>query len=332
MNTMLKRFLLLGSLLVVISAGVIYFTVDLDTLLHVNVFQPWSIGVALLALGVGLLFDATRLVHLVEVAGERIGLHQALSVVFGNYFLALLTPGAAGGAVAQVVFLKKAGIPVGKATVIVLVRTLLSIFFLLMMLPFVFYADPGLLPWVSEGALAGIALLSVGTPLATVALMRTRIPDYWLVSLTKRLTHEKRRRIFRLYYDCRQAVLLFWKKPFSMLRVLIESGLSLLALYAVVPVLFSGLGAAYSLQQVMGRMILLNILLYFAPTPGGSGIAEGGFVLLFKTFVPKGTVGVLAVIWRMLAEYLPFCVGLGFAVRTFGRDFWKKTSLDETGG
>ena len=332
MNTMLKRFLALGALLIVISAGVIYFTIDLDTLRHLDVFHPQSIAFAMIAIAVGLFFDATRLVHLVRVAGERINLLQAFSVVFGNYFLALVTPGAAGGAVAQVVFLKKAGVPVGKATVIVLVRTLLSIFFLLLMLPLVFYTDPGLMPWISEGVLAAIAVVSVGTPLAIVALMRTRLPDYWIVSLTQRIGHARRRRIFSLYYDCRQAVLLFWQKPLSILRVLIESGLSLLALYTVVPILFSGLDVQYSLLNVMGRMMLLNILLYFAPTPGGSGIAEGGFILLFNTFVPKGTVGILAVMWRILAEYIPFCGGVYFAAHTFGRDFWKKPSLDENGG
>ena len=125
---------------------------------------------------------------------------------------------------------------------------------------------------------------------------------------------------------------MFWQKPLSMLRVLIESGLSLLALYTIVPVLFSGLNVQYSLLNVMGRMMLLNILLYFAPTPGGSGIAEGGFILLFNTFVPKGTVGIFAVMWRILAEYLPFCGGVYFAAHTFGKGFWKKPSLDENGG
>lgn len=332
MNTMLKRFLALGILVIAVSAGVIYFTIDLDTLRQLTVFRPWSIAVALCAIAVGLFFDATRLVHLVRVAGEKVNLQQAFSVVFGNYFLALVTPGAAGGAVAQVVFLKKAGVPVGKATVIVLVRTLLSIFFLLLMLPIAFYTDPDLASSISEGALLAIAFISIGSPLAAVALMRTKLPDYWIVSLTQRMGHTRRKRIFSLYHDCRQAVLLFWQKPLSMLRVLVESGISLIALYAVVPALFSGLGIQYSFLNVMGRMILLNILLYFAPTPGGSGIAEGGFVLLFKAFVPKGTVGILAVMWRVLAEYLPFCGGAYFAARTFGRDFWKKTSLEETGG
>lgn len=34
--------------------------------------------------------------HLVKISDEKITLYQAVQVVFGNYFLALLTPGATG--------------------------------------------------------------------------------------------------------------------------------------------------------------------------------------------------------------------------------------------
>ena len=74
----------------------------------------------------------------------------------------------------------------------------------------------------------------------------------------------------------------------------------------------------------MGRMIFLNILLYFAPTPGGSGIAEGGFVLLFSEFLPSGTVGIIAVAWRIIAEYLPFSIGFYYTIKVFGREFLTK--------
>lgn len=84
--------------------------------------------------------------------------------------------------------------------------------------------------------------------------------------------------------------------------------------------LFWGLGIAVDWPTVMGRMIFLNLLLYFAPTPGGSGIAEGGFVLLFNDYLPPGTVGILAVAWRILAEYLPFSIGFYYTIKVFGRD------------
>jgi uncharacterized protein (TIRG00374 family) len=316
-----QRLILLLLLVGVISSIVIYFTVDIHTLRHLNSFQPWSLVLALLFLMIGLYFDGTRLMHLVSISGESIRLMEAVQVVFGNYFLALLTPGAAGGAVAQVMFLRKAGVPMGKATVLVVVRTLLSIFFLLLFLPVVLYYDPDIMPGLSENVLTTASALLVGIILGSIWLFRTSLPNYLLVVLTKKFSHNYRRRIFILYRDVRGAVFMLSSAPLSMCTVFIESAISLLALYSVVPVLFMGMGVTVNIPQIMGRMILLNILLYFAPTPGGSGIAEGGFIFLFSGFLPSGTVGISAVAWRIIVEYLPFIIGLYFTIKVFGQNF-----------
>lgn len=318
-----QRFLLLSGLVVVISGTVIYTTVDIDTLTHLNAFQSWAVGGAVLFLAAGMYFDASRLSKLVVLSGGRIPFGTALQVIFGNYFLALLTPGAAGGAVAQVMFLRRAGIPLGKATILVLVRTLLSILFLLICMPVVFYYDPQLIPWLSPSLLALIALVLLAVSFGGMFFLRTRLSLALVIGLTKRIKqgNDRKRMIFHLYRDLRAAVALLLAAPAGVIQVFVESGLSLLALYAIVPMLFLGLGAAVDWPVVMGRMIFLNLLLYFAPTPGGSGIAEGGFVLLFNDFLPAGTVGVLAVAWRILAEYLPFSVGFYYTIKVFGSDF-----------
>lgn len=321
MDKFYQRLILLILLVGGISSVVIYFTVDIHTLRHLNSFQPWSLVAALALLIIGLYFDGTRLMHLVSISGEKIRLVEAVQVVFGNYFLALLTPGAAGGAVAQVMFLRRAGVPTGKATVLVVVRTLLSIFFLLLSLPVVFYFDPSIMPGFSDRLLASASAAIVASILGITWLFRTSLPNYLLVVLTKKLSHDYRRHIFVIYRDVRGAVFMLSSAPVSIFKVFVESALSLLALYSVVPILFMGMGVTVNLSQVIGRMILLNILLYFAPTPGGSGIAEGGFVFLFSSFLPSGTVGIAAVAWRIIVEYLPFVIGLYFTIKVFGHNF-----------
>lgn len=321
MTKFYQRLILLLLLVGGISAIVIYFTVDIHTLRHLNSFQPWSLVLAIVFLIIGLYFDGVRLMHLVRISGEKISLIEAVQVVFGNYFLALLTPGAAGGAVAQVMFLRKAGVPTAKATVLVVVRTLLSIIFLLFLVPVVFYYDPEIMPGLTDNMLALGSGLLVVSILGIIWLFRTSLPNYLLVVLTKKLHHNYRRRVFAIYRDVRGAVFMLSSAPTSMGRVFIESAISLLALYSIVPILFMGMGVSVNLPQIIGRMILLNILLYFAPTPGGSGIAEGGFIFLFSNFLPSGTVGIAAVAWRMIVEYLPFLIGLYFTVKVFGQNF-----------
>ena len=300
MRKFIRRFLLLFILVVGISTAVIYTTVDINTLQNLNQFQPWSLAFALCAIALGML-------------------------IFGNYFLALLTPGATGGAVAQVMFLRHAGVPTGKAAVLVIVRTLLSIFFLALCMPLIFLHDEGIVPGISNDVLMVITLTAfVGIILIVVGARRGYL-DYLVVRLARRLRDHRRRKLFAFYRDTKSAISLLLDAPHQMLVVFAESGLNLLCIYAVVPCLLLGLGVTNAdWYTVMGRMIFLNMLLYFSPTPGGSGIAEGGFVLLFSSVVPAGTVGIVAVCWRLIAEYLPFLIGFYYTVTVFGREFLRR--------
>ncbi len=321
MPRLYQRLALLILFVAVISGTVIYFTVDIHTLSSLNFFKPHVLLLVLLFLVIGMFFDGLRLMHLVRISGETINFMQAVQVVFGNYFLALLTPGAAGGAFAQVMFLRRAGVPIGKATVLVIVRTLLSIFFLLLCMPLVFFVERDRLPWISPELLLGISIGIFVLSAVSLWLIRTNLLIYLLRPLVKNASHGIRRKVFTLYKDVRGGLILLSAAPIGMVLVFVESALSLLALYSMVPVLFSGLGVPVHIGHIMGRMVFLNILLYFPPTPGGSGIAEGTFVLLFASDLPAGTVGIVAVVWRTFAEYLPFVIGMYFSVRIFGRDF-----------
>lgn len=318
MNISRKRIAMLIGLIVAVSAAVLYFTADIDTLSHLADFHPVSLLGVLALIAGGMYFDALRLQRLSAVAGKSVPLPAAVRVVFGNYFMALLTPGASGGAVIQILFLKKAGVPTGSATVVVLVRTILSIFFLMLCLPVVFYFDPQILPWFDREIIVQGSLLLVGLVVMGMVVLRTRLSDRLAVLVVKRLPARWRLRLMKVYRDMRGALALMAASPVAVGQAFLESGASLLLLYAMVPMLFAGIGAQLDWLQVMGRMIFLNLLLYFAPTPGGAGVAEGLFISSFKAFLPLGTVGVAAVAWRIFAEYLPACIGGYFTLKVFG--------------
>lgn len=322
MNKFYKRFIILIVLVLVISGTVIYTTVDINTLKNLTKFKTWSVALALFAVSLGLFFDGSRLMHLVKISDEKITLYQAVQVIFGNYFLALLTPGATGGAVAQLMFLRHAGVPTGKAAVLVIVRTLLSILFLVLCMPFIFMHDSGIVPGISNDTLMAITLAAFVGIIAIVIGARRGYLDYLVIRIAKHTKKERCCKIIAFYRDTKSAIALLAASPKSMLLVFVESGLNLLCIYAIVPCLLLGLGVTHAdWYSVMGRMIFLNMLLYFTPTPGGSGVAEGGFVLLFSDTVPAGTVGIVAVCWRLIAEYIPFLIGLYYTLTVFGRDF-----------
>lgn len=325
MKRFYKRLICLVALVLTISGTVIYFTVDINTLTNLTLFQPWSLALAVAFVALGLVLDGSRLMHLVHISRENITLSQAVQVVFGNYFLALLTPGATGGAVAQLMFLRKAGVPTGKATVLVFVRTVVSIIFLILCLPLIFWHDAHILPGVSNDRLGVLSFIVLLVLLLFFLAVRENLLNHLAVRIARKLALPRRRLFVNIYRDTQNAIRLLGSSPKAMLLVFIESGLSLIAIYAVVPCLLLGLGVYHvDWYTVMGRMIFLNMLLYFTPTPGGSGVAEGGFVFLFSEIVPAGTVGIIAVCWRLIAEYIPFLIGLYYTVKVFGAAFLEK--------
>lgn len=325
MNKFHRRLAFIVSLVLLISGLVIYFTVDINTLASLNVFRPMGIFLALVSISIGLLLDGTRLMHILSVSGERVSLREAMQVVFGNYFLALLTPGATGGAVAQMLFLRKFGVPTGKATVVILGKTLMTIAFLLLTTPFIFLYDSKIIPVLSDNALVFTALAALLSLIAIWYGVKYHVVARLVVKTARSLPVHRGRQLLVLFRDVKEATRLLKKSPFMMILVCIESGISLFFLYAILPCLMYGLGVVDAdWVMIMGRMFFLNMLLYFTPTPGGSGVAEGGFVLLFKNLVPAGTVGILAVAWRIISEYLPFLIGLFYTIKVFGKDFINK--------
>lgn len=317
---LLVRLIMLFAFVLMISAAVIYFTFDIRALDYLAMFEPRCIILALGCLFIGLFFDGLRLITLAKVTDERLTMRQIINVVLSNYFLALVTPGASGGAIAQIMFMRKAGVPVAKATVVVLVRTIMSISFLILLVPFVLHSDNDIVKWMPAYALTLLSVVFISLPLLAFFLMRTRYPEQWLYACTSKFSYTTRRNCFIWYREFKNAFIVMGKHPLMVIRAFIESGLSLLFIYATVPSFFTGLNIDFNIIQVMGRMVLLNLVLYFTPTPGGSGVAEAGFVVLFSNILPNGVEGIMAVLWRFAAEYLPFLLGAVVTIRAFGSD------------
>ena len=193
MKRFYKRLICLVALVLTISGAVIYFTVDINTLTNLTLFQPWSLALAIAFVALGLVLDGSRLMHLVHISKENITLSQAVQVVFGNYFLALLTPGATGGAVAQLMFLRKAGVPTGKATVLVFVRTVVSIIFLILCLPLIFWHDAHILPGISNDRLGVLSFTVLLVLLLFFLAVRENLLNHLAVRIARKLALPRRR-------------------------------------------------------------------------------------------------------------------------------------------
>lgn len=330
MTKMAKRGLFVGLLLVLISGATIYWTIDLESLSSLKSFNVSSLGLALLCLTLGMYFDGLRLQRLVRMGGYKLPLIAVLRVIFGNYFMAMLTPGASGGAVAQALILRSYQVPIGKGAPIVLIRTVFSILFLIVMMPFIFAFESIDIPYISNERLLQLSLFAMVCTFVGVYALQTRYMRQLVVSVSYHFKKGDSKVWLYKLNEFNEGLSLLYANPWQSFIVFIESGLSLLFLYGIAPSLMMAFSDSVPVIPVLNRMILLNLILYFAPTPGGAGIAEGLFVYLFATFTPSGTVGIIAVAWRIVAEYLPFFIGMYSTFTLYGQQF-VANSVDHKG-
>jgi uncharacterized membrane protein YbhN (UPF0104 family) len=78
-----------------------------------------------------------------------------------------------------------------------------------------------------------------------------------------------------------------------------------------------GLGAAENSVGVVARQALQLALLYFSPTPGGSGVAEASVPMFMAGVVPESQWGLFALIWRAVTSYFGVTVGAVAALAAF---------------
>jgi uncharacterized protein (TIRG00374 family) len=72
------------------------------------------------------------------------------------------------------------------------------------------------------------------------------------------------------------------------------------------------LGIHVNFVDVLLVQTLVMFLLYFAPTPGASGIAELLSAAVMSVYVPRGLTPVYTLVWRFILAYCT--IGLGFVV------------------
>jgi uncharacterized protein (TIRG00374 family) len=279
------------------------------------------------------LLDAVKMMALVRAAGERIRPKLALLLVWLNYFGCAITPMQSGGGPFQIYLLyRNAGIPVGKGVAITLVRTLLTLFILGLSVPLAALIDPSLIE--GHRILRGffsyvIFFILISWGVVALSLLRPGLLKRWgsaAVLWLKRFGFLPPRRVLRSVrrinreidtYNDNIRFFVSQGKGWFMAGA-VFAALHQWAQLSVLPCLIAALGLPVSYVQTILIQGIFVFLLYFVPTPGGSGAAEGGGAMVFRVLVPANLSGALAISWRFLTEYTGIILGVVVALRLLG--------------
>jgi len=244
---------------------------------------------------------------------------------WGSY----VTPLQAGSSPMMVYAMKRTGIPVAKAVTVVLMSFIATVVFFALSGPLALYFGAGQ-ALGDRGNVMGLSLLDLFRGSMTVfavlgvLLLTVMIAPKWVSAVVQRIAESLGRRhaaiggrleglragidqaheSMRAFNTPRGWLALFWAT--------IVSGPShankLLAGY----VALRAVGIEANFVDVLLLQTLITFLLYFAPTPGASGIAEVLSAAVMSVYVPRAVVPVYTLIWRMILSW--FTIAGGFTV------------------
>ena len=342
--TVRKGFSLFILLVVLASSAVLYSSFDRTSLRLLLEANPLKLSLAFGLVALVWLLDALKMKMLIHAAGERISVAFSLQLTWVNYFGCAITPLQGGGGPFQMYLLYQKGISVGKSFAVTLVKTLFTMFILGLAVPFAFFFQSGNLPnvgWGMRSFLIYVVLfIIVIWCIVVLSLIRPNLVKRFACGVVQRLERlgllkkERRSALFRTlireidaYNENIRLFITSGAQFFSL--ALFLAFLQMLAQLSVMPCLIWAMGFPVPYIQSVLLQALLIFLLYFVPTPGGSGVAEGGAAAVFSLFVPWELAGVLAVGWRLLLEYTGVALGALVAVRALGWNITEKMKKAE---
>ncbi len=250
-------------------------------------------------------------------------------------FVNAATPSQTGGGVAQIYVLTKEGATPGAALGILWMTFLATLLYYCLAAIALWRAAvagvvPGIdtsLPFVIAAALFGgfsvLLLVALAHPVGALAWLQRGVR--WLESW--RLPSRIAGKINDTLTECGETVgcLAFEHK----LRFVVSIGLSVVIFgnkYFAAYLAARALGFSPPLLDLLIIQVFINVLIYFFPTPGGSGGAEIGGAVLMSRLIPGHFLGPFTVLWRSATVYLSVIVG-GIVLMRLVR----RASLDQLG-
>jgi uncharacterized protein (TIRG00374 family) len=274
-------------------------------------------------LGLYYVFDGMRLYYVIRAMGYTIRFRHIMKLVFVNVFVSNITPLATGGGVVQVYFLHREGIPVGESTAATTIRTILASSILFALTPVIMFAEPNLFGFFNRGKLIVYVAIFCALYLSIFLTILFRINFvraglYRFMRFLSRAGILSRRRFRKWFLKLSKELLRFTDgfrrfihgNPVHVALSFLCTIFFLLSLFSFSVLLMRVMGYNVPILTILAFQVVVTFFMYFAPTPGAAGVAEGGYGVLFANLVMKKDLTLLTFLWRFLTIYIGVLIGL----------------------
>jgi len=264
-------------------------------------------------------FDSLRIVILSMALDKKIPFSYAIKTIFVGSFFGAITPLQSGMLPAEIYMMFRYGVPLGSAISIDAIKRIstmgvLALSGIVVLITNKGFASNKILIYVYYYIVAFYFLISFiffGVyffPKQTLWLVDRILSFLHRHSIVKDYTVDSY--VHSVAQDYFTAIRYFTHKgKYGFLSVLVLTVLLFFTDFVIAPVIIHGLGYPVPFFDALQAQIILFPALYFSPTPGGSGVAEGGFALLFASFIPKYLIGSSVLIWRFFTSYISVIIG-----------------------
>ncbi len=274
--------------------------------------------IVFISLSLYITFESFRIRLIAKaLTGKWIAFGRCSQVIFCGAFLSAVTPFQAGGSPLQVYVLYKAGLKISDTLLLLLLRGLFYLSGMIVFLPFI-------LPFfTAEYSGKSMQILSRYFIFAYLFLFSLLFLILSMPKYLKRLIYsltfrkgEKTRGTRRTFLFLREVKVsrnklfeFFKKKKLYSLAILITTIIVYIPNYSIAYFILKGLSIEVSYIDTIFRQVFVLFASFFFPTPGGEGIVEGGFAVLFSSSVPHYLVGMFTILWRFITYHLVVIVG-----------------------
>lgn len=268
--------------------------------------------------------DSLRSYFVFKTLNIHIKYSYIIKLMFINVFVSNITPFYAGGAFATIFLLNKKGITLGKAAAATMIRSILSSTFFLVVVPIAFIVVNGQLNTQSNHL--GIYLfvaISINALLLYLLFRlakNNKIIKKIIFGLLKWIMKKKKlsyKKFHIICYNSFKQIDLFsenfisffkGKIVFILMSFIVTVGY-FITLFMFSVVLIKSLGYDHSTLFIIGKQIIVNFIMYFGFTPGASGIAEGGYTLIYRSMVNEYELLSITFYWRLFTVFIASVIG-----------------------
>lgn len=249
-------------------------------------------------------------------------LWNSFKVVMTGHFFNAITPFASGGQPMQAFVMMKQGVPLGTSASVLLskfiiyqiILTLYSLVVLVMELKFFIVKVQGIIYLSLVGFLVNLGVVII-LIMAVLKGEYVKKIGFWLINLLNKMHINRspstyKRKIIKQVDLFNSNIKVIKENKRLLLRVCILTVAQLTAYFVIPYAVYRAFGLRGTEMFVMiSASAFIVMFSSFVPIPGGAGVAEGSFFLLFQLFFPSPILPAAILCWRVITFYVPLCLG-----------------------